>query len=36
MDREAACMKAGADGFIMKPFRPTELLDKIREMVEGV
>lgn len=30
MDCEVACMQAGADGFILKPFRPAQLLDKIQ------
>lgn len=34
MDREIACRNAGADGFILKPFRPAQLLDKIRHMVD--
>ena len=33
MDREGACLSAGADGFMLKPFRPNQLLAKIREMV---
>jgi DNA-binding response OmpR family regulator len=35
MDREVACLKAGANGFILKPFRPTQLLDRIRTMANG-
>jgi DNA-binding response OmpR family regulator len=35
MDREVACLRAGADGFILKPFRPTQLLDRIRTMANG-
>lgn len=34
MDREVACLDAGADDFLLKPFRPAQLLDKIREMVD--
>jgi len=33
MDRELECQKAGAEGFILKPFRPTELLDRISAMI---
>ena len=33
MDRESACLGAGADGFILKPFRPSQLLEKIQKMV---
>ncbi len=34
MDREVACLRAGADGFILKPFRPTQLLDRIRLLAD--
>ena len=34
MDREVACRNAGADGFLLKPFRPAQLLETIREMVD--
>jgi len=33
MDREHVCLSAGADGFMLKPFRPSQLLEKINEMV---
>ena len=33
MDRELECKKAGADDFILKPFRPNELLDRISAMI---
>lgn len=33
MDREVACLRAGADGFILKPFRPAQLLERIEEML---
>lgn len=36
MDRKVACLNAGADGFILKPFRPAELLQRIREMINNV
>lgn len=34
MDREIACRNAGADGFMLKPFRPAQLLDQIRDMMD--
>jgi DNA-binding response OmpR family regulator len=34
MDREVACLRAGAEGFILKPFRPAELLNRIHTMVD--
>ncbi len=34
MDRQDECLTAGADGFILKPFRPTDLLDRIRELMK--
>jgi CheY-like chemotaxis protein len=34
MDRQTECLKAGADGFILKPFRPSQLIDTIRDIVE--
>ncbi len=33
MDRESACLGAGADSFMLKPFRPSQLLARIHEMV---
>jgi DNA-binding response OmpR family regulator len=33
MDREFECKKLGADDFILKPFRPNELLDHINAMI---
>jgi CheY-like chemotaxis protein len=33
MDREVTCRKAGADDFLLKPFRPAQLLEKIRQMI---
>jgi DNA-binding response OmpR family regulator len=32
MDREAACLRAGADSFILKPFRPAQLLATLHEV----
>ncbi|MBN2391344.1 MAG: response regulator [Anaerolineae bacterium] len=36
MDRELECKKLGAEGFILKPFRPNELLDHISAMIAQV
>lgn len=33
MDREYECKKIGADDFILKPFRPNELLERINTMI---
>jgi CheY-like chemotaxis protein len=35
MDREIECLRAGANSFILKPFRPAELLSRIRDMIES-
>lgn len=32
MDRAIECDRAGADGFILKPFRPAELVERIERM----
>jgi DNA-binding response OmpR family regulator len=34
MDHEAACLNAGADGFILKPFRPAELLERMKQLLD--
>ena len=34
MDRDYECRQNGAEDFILKPFRPTELLERIRAMIE--
>jgi DNA-binding response OmpR family regulator len=33
MDLEEKCMRAGASAFVMKPFRPTDLLNEIRRVL---
>ena len=35
MDCKHECMEAGAIGFILKPFRPSYLIDNIRAVLEG-
>ncbi len=35
MDFSAECLAQGADGFILKPYMPDELIRKIHEMVSG-
>ena len=34
MDRETECLRAGATDFILKPFRPKELLERIFNILE--
>lgn len=33
MDRQDECMRAGADGFLLKPFRPAELIERIGDLL---
>ena len=33
MDEETRCLEAGADGFILKPFRPSNLLERVGELL---
>jgi CheY-like chemotaxis protein len=33
MDRSGECLKAGADAFLLKPFRPGELIALVADMV---
>jgi CheY-like chemotaxis protein len=33
MDRQTECLEAGADGFILKPFRPSQLIEYIQDIV---
>lgn len=35
MDHEVACLRAGAEGFILKPFKPAQLLDRIRTIASA-
>jgi DNA-binding response OmpR family regulator len=35
MDHEVACLDAGADSFLLKPFRPAQLLERIHELLGG-
>ena len=35
MDRSAECMAAGADVFILKPFRPSKLMAVVAELIGG-
>ncbi|RLC99062.1 MAG: hypothetical protein DRI77_03620 [Chloroflexi bacterium] len=34
MDRSAECLVAGADKFVLKPFRPSELLEIIGNLIQ--
>ncbi len=34
MDVSARCKEAGADGFILKPYMPDDLMNKIRKMLD--
>ncbi len=34
MDREVECLRNGAEGFILKPFRPAELLRQMRMIMD--
>ena len=33
MDRSDECIRAGASGFLLKPFRPDELIDMVTEAI---
>jgi DNA-binding response OmpR family regulator len=34
MDKEQECLKEGADAFIMKPFRPAELITRLHKLIK--
>jgi DNA-binding response OmpR family regulator len=36
MDVGDKCLEAGADGFILKPYMPDELIKKIHKLVDGL
>jgi DNA-binding response OmpR family regulator len=36
MDRSDECLDAGADAFILKPFRPSELLERVQGLILGL
>ena len=35
MDRSAECLAAGANVFILKPFRPSELMRRVADLIPG-
>lgn len=35
MDRAGECLDAGAETFLLKPFRPSEMLNKVNALVEA-
>ena len=34
MDHARECITAGADAFVLKPFRPSEMLDQIADLIQ--
>lgn len=34
MDRSAECLTAGADLFMLKPFRPSELMTRVADLIQ--
>jgi CheY-like chemotaxis protein len=35
MDRAEECLNAGADAFVLKPFRPSQMMDKISKLIKS-
>ena len=35
MDHEVHCLRAGADSFILKPFRPKEVIERINQLLDN-
>jgi len=35
MDRADECLDAGANAFVLKPFRPSEMMEKITNLIES-
>lgn len=35
MDHKERCMQDGADGFLLKPYMPEELINRIRKLLEN-
>lgn len=35
MDRRQECLDAGANAFVLKPFRPSEMLNRIAELIQA-
>jgi len=35
MDFSTRCLDEGADGFLLKPYMPEDLIDEIRKVMEG-
>lgn len=35
MDHAQECYDGGADAFVLKPFRPSEMMDKINELIQA-
>ncbi len=35
MDHAQECRDAGADAFVLKPFRPSEMMDRINDLIQA-
>ena len=35
MDRQVECLRDGADGFLLKPFRPGELIERVSALLKA-